>query len=258
MIPVKRQLAIVAVIWIASCLYTVSGQIRVAVSKTGATYELWLSGSGMDVIPVNMYGLRPDSALRMLQTCSGLLLTGGEDVYPGNYGMAGEIDRCEDIDYYRDTLELALIVKAVQLNMPVFGICRGEQILNVALGGSLYVDIPTDAGTSVVHRCTPGSDRCMHAVRVKRSTQLHKVLGVVRDSVNSYHHQAVRIVAPGMKVAAVSEDGIAEAIEPIRKRKHPMVMGVQWHPEKSDSHQEMSKPLVIHFLHEVEKYNVRE
>ena len=99
-----------------------------------------------------MYGMTIDSALFILSTCQGLLLTGGEDVNPAFYGKLNELSKCEAIDNYRDSLELALINQALLVRMPVFGICRGEQILNVALGGTLLTDIPTDAGTKVAHR----------------------------------------------------------------------------------------------------------
>ena len=207
------------------------------------------------MIPVNIYGLDVDSALVLLQTCSGLLITGGEDVYPGNYGKLEDINRCEDIDRYRDSIEFALIKKAVSLKMPVFGICRGEQILNVALGGTLYVDIPSDIGKAVIHRCKPGSFDCLHKVTVHSGSLLSRITGASTGTVNSWHHQAVEEIAPGMRVSALSVDGVVEAIERINQDQ-PFIMGVQWHPEHLMNHPEMTDPLAVYFMEQARKYEV--
>jgi len=231
-----------------------NSQVRIAVSKTSGNYESWLRLADPDVVILNMFGMTIDSATFMLSTCHGLLLTGGEDVDPVNYSKKNEILKCEDIDSYRDSLEFSLINLAIMVRMPVFGICRGEQILNVALGGTLLTDIPTDAGTQVTHRCPPGSDDCLHTVAIDPQSMLFLVTGVVKGIVNSSHHQAVDIPAPGMKVSAVSEDGLAEAIE----REYPLgksfIMGVEWHPERLNLNPGLSKPLADNFLEQVITY----
>jgi putative glutamine amidotransferase len=229
-------------------------QLRIAFSKFSESYETWLRKADPGMIAVNMYGLTIDSAIVLLQTCSGLLLTGGEDVYPGNYGKLEDINRCEDIDRYRDSIEFALIEKAVSLKMPVFGVCRGVQILNVALGGSLYVDIPSDIGKTVIHRCNTGSYDCLHKVTVNSGSLLFRITGASAGTVNSWHHQAVEKIAPGMKASALSMDGIVEAIETINQDKS-FVMGVQWHPEKLMNHPEMTEPLAVYFLNQAIEYS---
>jgi len=234
--------------------FRAEGQIRIAVSKTAGTYEKWLQKADPDVIIINMYGNSVDSALKLMSTCYGLLLTGGEDVNPARYGKENELSKCEEIDNYRDTLELALIKKAIQLKMPLFGICRGEQILNVALGGTLITDIPVDVGSSVCHRSSDDSSGSPHVVFIDKKSILYKITGISRDTVNSYHHQAIGKVATGFKITAHSNDGVAEALEPEIPDGKSFIMAVQFHPEKSTLKSELSKPLANNFIKEIKNY----
>lgn len=231
-----------------------NGQIRIAVSKTSGTYDAWLKKADAEAVIVSMYGSTIDSALTLLSTCSGLLLTGGEDINPARYGKGNELSKCEEIDNYRDSLEFALIEKAIRLKMPVFGICRGEQILNVALGGTLLTDIPTDVGTTVSHRSSSGTKGCPHAVNIDKKSVLYQLTGISRDTVNSYHHQAIDKVAPGFKISAFSENGVAEAMEPVSPEGKSFIMAVQWHPEKLTQKPELSRPLGENFLRHIRDY----
>jgi putative glutamine amidotransferase len=248
-----RYIALITFIFAGTAIYS-SAQIRVAVSKTSGRYEKWLMNADPYVVIVNMYGMTVDSALFVLSTCHGLLLTGGEDVNPAYYGKLNELAKCEEIDNYRDSLELALISRAVLVRMPIFGICRGEQILNVALGGTLLTDIPTDAGNQVTHRCPPGSEDCLHMVKIDPQSELYQLTTVDKGMVNSFHHQAVDVIAPGMKVAASSENGVAEAIEREMPLGKSFIMGVQWHPEALDKNPGLSKPLADNFIDQVNEY----
>ncbi len=224
------------------------GQIHVAVSKSYRSYEAWLHAADPNLIIVNMYGVPVDSAILMLSGCQGLLLTGGEDVNPVYYGKENELSKCEEIDNYRDSLEIALIKRAMLIKMPVLGICRGEQIINVALGGTLLTDIPSDVGTQVTHRCPPGSNDCLHSVIIDKESNLFRMTGIEKGIVNSFHHQAVDLVAPGMKITAVSENGVTEAIERDSPEGKSFVMGVQWHPERLSADPGLSKPLADYFV----------
>lgn len=231
----------------------IQGQVRIAVSKTYSSYEAWLKQAEPSVEIVNMYGRNIDSALILLKSCSGLLLTGGEDVNPARYGKENELSKCEEIDNYRDSLEFALIKGAIEKSMPVFGICRGEQILNVALGGTLLTDIPTDAGTAVIHR-SAGNNGSPHLIIIDEKSDLFRLTGIKKDTVNSYHHQAIDKVAPGFRISAVSENGVAEAMERVSPEVKPFIMAVQWHPEKSTQKAELSKPLGDYYLKQVREY----
>jgi putative glutamine amidotransferase len=248
-----RKTLLIILILAGTTIY-VNGQIRIAVSKTSDRYEKWLMNADPYAVVVNMYGMTVDSALFVLSTCHGLLLTGGEDVNPAYYGKLNELSKCEEIDNYRDSLELALINRAVLVRMPVFGICRGEQILNVALGGTLLTDIPTDVGNQVAHRCPPGSEDCLHMVKIDPQSELFRLTNVEKGMVNSFHHQAVDMIAPGMKVTALSDNDVAEAIEREMPLGKSFIMGVQWHPEALDKNPDLSKPLADNFVGQVKEY----
>ena len=229
------------------------GQVRIAVSKTYSTYEAWLKKADPDVEIVNMYGRNIDSAVTLLKSCSGLLLTGGEDVNPSRYGKENELSKCEAIDNYRDSLEFALIKRAVEISMPVFGICRGEQILNVALGGTLLTDIPTDIGTAVIHRSSDNTGS-PHLIKIDEKSDLFRQTGVNTGTVNSYHHQAIDKIAPGFRISAISENGVPEAMERVSPGIKPFIMAVQWHPEKSTQKAVLSEPLGKYYLKQVREY----
>ena len=235
----------------------VQSQTRIAVSKTSDNYEAWLRHAEAEVQPINLYGLKIDSALQVLAGCSGLLLTGGEDVFPDCYGKPQEIKLCEEIDRYRDSLELALIKKAIELKMPIFGICRGEQILNVATGGTLIADIPAEVDTTVIHRCPPGSAECLHYINIDPKTLLFQITGIQTGIVNSYHHQAVEKTGPGMRITAVAENGVAEAIEREHAQEGAFMMGVQWHPERLTHSPDLALPLAEYFLEEAREFGSR-
>jgi putative glutamine amidotransferase len=244
----KRPNVFVSVVLLLVSTCTIECQIRIAVSKSSASYEAWLRQADPKTVVVEMYHLGIASALQILPSCSGLLLTGGEDVYPGIYGKLNELSHCEEIDRYRDSLEFALIEKAIMLKIPVFGICRGEQILNVALGGTLFTDIPTDIDTEVKHRCPPGSASCLHSVTIDPGSLLFRITGEKTGTVNSSHHQAVEKTGPGVRVTARAANGVVEAIEKAGTDHSPLIMGVQWHPERLEQNPDMSYPLVVYFL----------
>jgi putative glutamine amidotransferase len=206
------------------------------------------------VIAVNMYTLSVDSAIKLLTTCNALLLTGGEDVDPVNYGKINELNKCEEINRYRDSLEFALIRRAIEMKMPIFGICRGEQILNVALGGTLYTDIPTDFDTTEIHRCPSAAKSCLHSVAIRESL-LYNITGQEAGMVNSYHHQAVEKPAPGLKISAYSSNKVPEAIESDNTVVKSFLMGVQWHPERLSQNPSLALPLAKRFVTEARKYH---
>jgi putative glutamine amidotransferase len=158
----------------------------------------------------------------------GLLFTGGGDVDPARYGEAA-IPQCQPPDTARDTLELALARQAVADRLPILGVCRGMQMLNVACGGTLYQDIDVQLPGAQRHdRYTLPPPEQTHALAVEPGTRLARILGVRRHTVNSFHHQAVKEPGRGIAVAARAPDGVAEAIE---VREHPFALAVQFHPE---------------------------
>lgn len=217
------------------------------------SYLKWLGYAAPDAELVVMYGMPEDSVKMIMKRSDGLLLTGGEDVYPGRYGKEYDTVRCGAFDLYRDTLEFMLIELAMKRKMPVLGICRGQQILNVAMGGSLYVDIPTDLNTNIHHRC---SDRlnCFHQVVVFPNSLLQSISQLEKGMVNSNHHQAVDRLADGLRVMAVTGDGIIESIGRADTTGKPFLLGVQWHPERMDTTNNLSLPLAKRFIQEATKF----
>ena len=205
------------------------------------------------MIPVNLYLMPVDSAVRELSRCAGLLLTGGEDVYPGWYGKEADTARCTDMNRHRDSLEMALIDRAFTGRMPVFAVCRGHQILNVFLKGSLIIDIPQDIGKSVLHQ----SDdylHCFHPVTIPAGTLLSAISKCDTGRVTSNHHQAVGHLSPLLKANAFSPDNLAEGIEWKQPEGKSFLLGVQWHPERMEKSNPLSGPLADEFTRQARLY----
>jgi putative glutamine amidotransferase len=171
-----------------------------------------------------------DDPSAVLDKVHGVLLTGGLDVDPALYGEAAHPTTHAAPE--RDRFELPLSREAVKRDVPLFAICRGVQVLNVAEGGTLVQDIPSAVTTDLNHSIDVPKDHHAHAVTVTAGTKLAAALGRTAApetcSVNSRHHQAVGTVAPSFVVSAVSPDGVVEAIERPTSR---FCVGVQWHPE---------------------------
>ena len=184
-----------------------------------------------------------------VDTLDGLLLQGGADMSPKSYGEQ-PMNPLWAGDEIRDAYEIELFHEFVTQGKPVFGICRGHQVINVALGGSLFQDIATQCPGMATHRDESAYDQCFHDVKILPNTWLSRLypkLGVAR--INTIHHQAVNRLGEGLVVEAVSEpDGLVEAL---RWEGHSFVMGVQWHPEFMDPKDPTlfdSRPLLRAFL----------
>ena len=186
-----------------------------------------------------------DDELQMLiDMCDGLLLTGGDDIDPALYGEEVLNDTLE-LTPVRDAVERKVCDLAVKRGLPMFGICRGIQMMNVYFGGSLYQDIPAQIKTEIKHSMEPPAHSTCHKCIVEKDTPLYELFGREQVGVNSHHHQAVKRVAPGFEVMGRSEDGIIEAIYDPSK---PFVWGVQWHPERIWDIEESSAKLFEAFI----------
>ena len=168
-----------------------------------------------------------DDLPQLVSLCDGLLFTGGQDVSPALYGETPK-PTCGEICPARDRMEQVLLHLALERDLPVLGICRGIQFLNAVLGGTLYQDLPTEHPSQTQHHMTPPYDRAVHTVTIQPGTPLAELLGTEHIGVNSYHHQAVKTLAPCLTEMAWSEDGLIEAVCLPEKR---FVWAVQWHPE---------------------------
>ncbi len=183
---------------------------------------------GMPVVLPPSVDLRTAEAV--LDGLDGLLLTGGTDLDPGHYGEKPIPELGVTLPEW-DTLEMSLLRSALHRGVPIFGICRGMQILNVALGGTLYQDVPSQLGADVLDhwqqepKCQP-----THEVEVLDGSYLAEITDRQTVEVNSYHHQGIKGLADTLAVTARSTDGVIEAVES-RDFSERWLMGVQWHPE---------------------------
>lgn len=161
--------------------------------------------------------------------CDGFLLTGGQDVAPELYGEAKRYDNiitCKT----RDRFETLLLDRAIRLDVPVLGICRGLQFMNVSLGGTLYQDIPAETDSTLMHRQNPPYENPVHEVIIEQDTPLAYLLNKERLAVNSCHHQGIKNLSSVLKCMARATDGLIEAVYMPNKK---FIWAVQWHPELS-------------------------
>ncbi len=197
-----------------------NAQYVAAVEAPGATAVLLTPAHGTE------------SIRRILGTCDALVLTGGEDVEPHRYGQA-PIPEVTEVNPARDEMEIAAVHEAMRRGMPILAICRGIQVLNVALGGTLWQDVPSQLGGDVLHEQPAGIDERWHGGRVQPGSALEGIFGTDTLFINSFHHQAVRDLADPLVATVWAEDGLVEAVE---GRDHPWLYGVQWHPERGEAH----------------------
>jgi len=172
----------------------------------------------------------------------GLLLTGGGDVEPTRFTEDPRHPTVDGVSEARDRLEIAVTERAVHERRPLLAICRGIQVLNVALGGSLYQDIASDTGSTIAHSQTEPRDRATHPVKVMgEGTRLGATLGTPELEVNSFHHQAIKRLGRGLREVAWAPDGIIEGVE--IPEAPSLVLGVQWHPEELIAHDSAARNL---------------
>jgi putative glutamine amidotransferase len=177
----------------------------------------------------------PETFNVLFERMDGLILSGGPDLNPKFYGDQ-PVHEMGDVDEDLDLMEIEAAKKALEKNIPVLGICRGLQVLNVSRGGTLFQDIPTQVKDAIGHNQKADKGTLTHSIRIEKGTLLHRIIRKGEIWVNGKHHQAVRRLSPDFIISARAPDGIVEAIEHPSK---PFVLGVQWHPEgtwKNDAH----------------------
>ncbi len=160
----------------------------------------------------------------------GVVFSGGDDIDPTVYGE-DQLWACGDVCPLRDEFEIKLcrILLEKYPEKPILGVCRGEQVLNVALGGTLYQDVKSQLPGCIAHQQHQVAPYTSHSVTIDDGTKLHAIYGYTKIATNSFHHQAVKDIAPGLIITARAADGVIEGFE---KLDHPYFIGVQWHPER--------------------------
>ena len=198
------------------------------VCQVGQTYVTSIQKAGgiPMMIPV---GMAIQSLDTLLSHLDGVLFTGGADIDPQRFTDRTH-PRVYGVSPARDTLELALIGKVLEIDKPFLAICRGIQVLNVACGGELYLDIADQMSNSIKHDWFPGfpRDKLVHVVRLTPGSKMNEIFGADEIQVNSLHHQGISQIGKGLTATAFSPDGLVEGLEVNRKT---FALGVQWHPE---------------------------
>ena len=177
-------------------------------------------------------GIKEQEIAAWLEPLDIIVLSGGGDIDPKLYGEAKH-ESLYTVDEERDVTELALVRTILQQKFPTLAICRGMQMINVALGGTLYQHIPDQFGEKVLHRLPP-RESTSHAIKLQPNSRLSDMIKLSRFDAPSWHHQAIKTLAAPLKAVAFADDGVIEAIE---HPDHPQLIAVQWHPELSDDDQ---------------------
>jgi len=225
------------------------------VQGTLHTYiEAVLGAGGLPVlIPLTVTG---DDLRELYQRLDGVLLPGGCDIDPAHFGETRS-PQLGAVDVERDRSELSVAQLALADGKPLLGVCRGMQVMNVALGGTLYQDLPSEYPAALERHAHPVKEfpreHLAHPVRVAEDSRLARVLGAPMVQVNSRHHQAIKQVGAGLVVVAQAPDGVIEGVE---KPDHPFALGVQWHPENLQAMPEM-KRLLVKFVEAAQKAHRR-
>lgn len=213
---------------------------RSEISFAGRVYLDAVLRGGGEPLTLSPRELRHDEAVDLLSRFGGLVLMGGSDVDPHLYGQHRQ-PHVYGVNVEQDRFEIALVHAAIEMKMPTLAVCRGIQIVNVALGGTLIQHIGDIAG--VIEHAPPkfpgGQDFVLHDVDVVPRTKLAHAMGATKVRVASFHHQGLDVVSPDLKVVATSADGLVEGLE--HRGSDQWLIGVQWHPEDTaatDPHQQ--------------------
>ncbi|MBC8265566.1 MAG: gamma-glutamyl-gamma-aminobutyrate hydrolase family protein [Flavobacteriales bacterium] len=217
----------------------------IILSKASENYVKWMEDE--NTIILDAYTIEnTDSILKLVD---GIILTGGEDINPLEYNDTTNIKVCGDFDLSRDTLERKLFDFAFENKIPLIGVCRGMQMMNVASGGTLYGDIPTEIGTEVIHR---NNGEVNHEIVMVDTCSFIFPLETDTIMVNSWHHQGLKIMPNHLRVIARSFDGLPEAVV-MNKDQHPFMIAVQFHPERLGKENDIRNTMRESFVQEINK-----
>jgi putative glutamine amidotransferase len=207
-----------------------SGIDRGPVTYLDSRYTGWIERYGMAALLISP--THDDASIAtLIGMADGLALAGGEDLHPSTFGESPH-PRLGTVNGARDHVELSALRLALDAGMPILALCRGAQVLNVAHGGSLWQDLPSQKPGTISHRQSGAWHSTAHEVRAAPDSRLAHIVGAEEFEVNSFHHQAIREVGAGLRATAWAPDGVVEAVE----ADAGWVVGVQWHPERHPDH----------------------
>ena len=220
--------------------------------KKWSNYEEWIKNSGKDVAVVQLKVGEGETSF--VSHCDGIILSGGEDVHPSLYGKPDYITEYNltDLNPDRDKFELAALKEAEEYKIPVLGICRGLQLVNVYHKGTLVPDLMQNGKKG--HSDGSKNDM-LHEVKVAENSRIHQIVGVAKGQVNSHHHQAADVIGKRLVATVFAKDGVVEAIEKAKKHDNEFFLLVQWHPERMDINNPLSGKLRDAFMQACEEYN---
>jgi putative glutamine amidotransferase len=211
-------------------------------------YQQWLKGIDSTIIITDLYYLSKDSVKWALENCDGLVLSGGPDINPLRYTSEWDTAVCGTIDHYRDSLEWQALTSALENKIPILGICRGLQLINIYHGGSLHIDLPSEKGTGKLHRDKP-ADSCYHAITSSESGLMFNITQVQKGYTNSNHHQGIKQLGNSLQALAYSQqDSLIEAIGWDENNNSTFMLAVQWHPERLNPRNPYSNSIGKAFL----------
>ena len=217
---------------------------RQGATAVPAAYLQALERAGADSAVLMPSAVDEKEAARRLSRFDGLVVVGGGDVDPARYGAEAHPEVAH-VNADRDGFEIPMLRAAVAENLPVLAICRGIQVLNVALGGTLHQHI-SDWSHLAAHRSPDGSEEAFHDVRVDPGTRLHKAMQAERASTFSHHHQAIDVLGEGLVAVAWADDGLLEGVE----HESGWVVGIQWHAEATAAGDPLQQKLFNGFVAE--------
>tara|TARA_B100000287_G_C20647690_1_gene785739 strand:- start:1287 stop:2024 length:738 start_codon:yes stop_codon:yes gene_type:complete len=219
-------------------------QKTIILSKASSNYVKWIESE--NIIVLDAYTIKNTDSI--LKLADGIILTGGEDINPLEYNDTTNLKVCGPINYSRDTLERKLFDFALKNKIPLMGVCRGMQMMNVASGGTLYGDIPTEIGTEIIHR---NNGEVMHEIVLSSEMTYYNnlIFPLYKDTflVNSWHHQGLKDVAENIHIIARSYDGLPEAAI-MDTSVHPFIIAVQFHPERLGKENPIHKQMRTSFF----------
>ena len=221
----------------------------IAETDNELTTKLWITyvhaveacGGTPVILP---YSAKSETLNEYVRLCDGFMFTGGADIAPDRYGEEKSA-LCGEVQPYRDEHEFKMLEKALSTGKPILAICRGAQLVNVAFGGTLYQDLPSERPSDVLHKQRQAKMLPSHNVSIVKNTPLYKLAGLEQMTANSFHHQAIKTLGKELFVMATAPDGIIEAAYLDGAQ---YLRAYQWHPERLVDTDEKNKEIFVDFI----------